>query len=87
MTGTTLLDIEPVLLQRVRRVAAARGWDEQATLTHMLERGLVACESELAASFDDTDENALKAAITAMQSVPDDSGFGRIGKLESESAS
>lgn len=86
MTGTTHLDIAPSLLQRIRRVAAARGWAEQAALAHMLERGLVACESELAASFDDADEVALKAAINAMQDVPDDSGFGRIGQLASESA-
>lgn len=83
MTESTPLDIAPAMLTRIRRVAKARGWSQPTALAYMLERGLTACESELAASFDDSDAQALQAAIAAMQQVPDDTGFAKIGQVES----
>lgn len=80
MTGTTLV-IEPALLERARRLASAHGWEEQAALVRMFECGLGAYERELAISFNDADALAFNAAVEAMQQVPDDDGFGLIGKV------
>ena len=80
MTHTVLLDISPVLLERIHRVATGLGWGQQDALIHLLEHGLFACESALAARFDDTDARILAAAIAALQEIPDDPGFSLIGR-------
>lgn len=80
MNQTVLLDIDPVLLERIQRVAAAHGWGQQVAMTHLIEHGLFACEAELAARFDDTDAKVLQAAIAALQDIPDDPGFSLIGR-------
>ena len=67
MTETVLIDIDPLLLERVRRVATAHGWGQQQALVHLLEHGLFACEAELAARFSDNDAQALQEAIAALE--------------------
>jgi hypothetical protein len=86
MTDIVLHDIDPVLLERIGRVAKTRGWSLQEGLMHLLEHGLFACESELAARFNDTDAMALQAAISALEGVPDDPGFSLIGRVEPSAA-
>ncbi|MFD0739882.1 hypothetical protein ACFQZQ_11375 [Lysobacter koreensis] len=82
MTNAVLIDIDPLLMDRIQRIAAARGMGMQAALTHLIEHGLFACEAELAARFDDSDAKALQAAIEALKEIPDDPGFSLIGRIE-----
>ena len=82
MTDIVLHDIDPVLLERIRRVANARSWSLQDCLMHLLEHGLFACESRMAARFDDSDARALQEAIAALEGVPSDPGFAMIGRVE-----
>lgn len=82
MTETLSIELDPLLLGRVRRVAAARGWDQQQALTHLIEHGLFSCEAELAASFNDSDAQALQEAIAALEQIQDDPGFALIGRAE-----
>ena len=86
MTHTVLLDIDPVLLERIGRVAAAHGWGQQHAMIHLLEHGLFACEADLTARFDDTDAKVLQAAIVALQDIPDDPGFSLIGRADEPGA-
>lgn len=80
MTDIVLHDIDPVLAERIRRVAQLRGWSLQDALMHLLEHGLFACEAEMAARFNDTDSQALQAAIAAMEGIPSDPGYSLIGR-------
>lgn len=82
MTDIVLHDIDPVLLERIRRVANARSWSLQECLMHLMEHGLFACESRLAGRFDDSDARALQEAISALEGVPSDPGFSLIGRIE-----
>ena len=82
MTDIVLHDIDPLLLDRIKRIATTRGWPLQEALMHLLEHGLFACEAELAARFSDTDANALQAAISALEGIPSDPGFSMIGRME-----
>ncbi len=82
MSETLLIDIDAVLLERVRRLASSRGWGLQAAITHLLEHGLFACEAERAAPLDDSDATALKAAIDALERIDNDPGFSLIGRLD-----
>jgi len=82
MTDIILHDIDPLLLDRVKRVAQARSWPLQEALMHLLEHGLFACEAELAARFNDSDATALQAAISALEGIPSDPGFSMIGRME-----
>ena len=86
MTENIALNIDPLLLERVRRMATAKGWSEQQALVHLLEHGLFACEAELAARFNDSDADALQAAIAALEQIQDDPGFASIGRVESDRA-
>lgn len=82
MSETMLLDIDAVLLERVQRLAIAKGWTQQATMTHLLEHGLFACEADVAAGLDDSDADILQAAIEALEKVDDDPGFSLIGRID-----
>ena len=86
MTETVLIDIDPLLLERVRRVSAAHGWGQQQALIHLLEHGLFACEAELKARFDDSDAQALQEAIAALEQIQDDPGFSLIGRAPAAGA-
>ncbi|HUH89753.1 MAG TPA: hypothetical protein VLZ76_03730, partial [Lysobacter sp.] len=67
MTNAVLLDIDPLLMDRIMRIASARSWGQQEAMIHLLEHGLFACEVEVAARLDDTDAVALQAAIAALE--------------------
>lgn len=81
MSETLLLDIDPVLLERVRRFAASMGWTQSVAITHLIEHGLFACEADVAVALDDTDAHILQAAIEALEKVEDDPGFSLIGRI------
>ena len=87
MTETVLIDIDPLLLERVRRVATAHGCGQQQALVHLLEHGLFACEAELAARFSDNDAQALQEAIAALEQIQDDPGFSLIGRTSADAPS
>lgn len=82
MTDIILHDIDPLLLDRIKRMAVARSWPLQEALMHLLEHGLFAVEAEMAARFSDTDANALQAAIAALEGIPSDPGFSLIGRMD-----
>jgi hypothetical protein len=82
MTDIVLHDIDPVLLDRIKRIAGQHGWALQESLMHLLEHGLFACEAELAARFTDSDSVALQSAIAALEGIPSDPGYALIGRVE-----
>lgn len=82
MSDIILRDIDAVLMERIQRVANAHGWSLQVALMQVLEQGLYVCEGELSRSFDDADARALQEAISAMEQVPSDPGFAKIGRVE-----
>lgn len=82
MTEIVLRDIDPVLADRIRRVADARRWSLPQTLLHLLEQGLYAVEADINVRFSDTDSDALQEAIAALEQVPNDPGFSLIGRVE-----
>ena len=80
MTEIVLRDIDPLLADRIRRVADTHRWTLPQALHHLLEQGLYAVESDLNVRFDDSDSSALQAAIAALEQVPNDPGFAMIGR-------
>lgn len=82
MTEIVLRDIDPVLADRIRRIADARRWDLPRTLQHLLEQGLYAVEADMNVRLSDTDSDALREAIAALEQVPNDPGFSLIGRVE-----
>lgn len=84
MTDIVLHDIDEVLADRIRRVAEARGWTVPRTLLHLLEQGLHVYEGDGRTRFDNSEADVLQAAIAALENIPDDGGFARIGKLAVE---
>ncbi len=70
MTDLLLQDIDAILAERIRRVAAARGWTQHETILRLLEQGLFACEQEVRGGFEDQEVDALAAAIAALKEVP-----------------
>jgi len=81
MTEIVLHDIDQVLVDRIRRVADARGWTVPRTLLHLLEQGLHVYEGDGRVHFDSAENDVLKAALEALESIPDDGGFAMIGKM------
>ena len=75
MTDIVLKNIDPVLADRIRRVAEARGWSMHDTLFHLLEQGLFATEAEVRSGFNDKEVDVLSAAISALKDVPPGHGF------------
>ena len=75
MTDLLLRDIDPILVERIRRVSVARGWDQHETILRLLEQGLFACEHEVRGGFEDTEVDALADAIAALKQVPAGKGF------------
>ncbi|HEU4772926.1 MAG TPA: hypothetical protein VFS82_00175 [Lysobacter sp.] len=86
MNETVLLDMDAVLLERIRRLAGAKGWGQREAMIHLLEHGLFACEVEVAARLDDTDAVALQAAIAALEQIDNDPGFSLIGRVDASGA-
>jgi hypothetical protein len=82
MTEIVLRDIDPVLAERIRRVAESRRMGLPQALLYLLEQGLFAAEAEMSMRFSDTDSCALLEAIAALEQVPNDPGFSLIGRVE-----
>ena len=80
MSWNVQLELEPLLLERVRRFAGSRGWSLERALGQLLERGLLAAEAEGMPRFDNSDAAALQATIEAMEKIDDDPGFSLIGR-------
>ncbi|GAA5002973.1 hypothetical protein FNZ56_08505 [Pseudoluteimonas lycopersici] len=81
MTDILLRDIDPALIERLNRVAAANGWKPDESLHSVLEHGLHALELAATLRLNDREENALQSAINAMEGVADDPGFALIGRV------
>lgn len=75
MTDIVLKDIDPLLADRIRRIASARGWNVHDTLFNLIEQGLFHCEAEVRSGFDTSEVDALTAAINALKDVPAGKGF------------
>lgn len=75
MTDIIMKDIDPVLADRIRRAAAARGWEIHETLLHLLELGLFSSEGEVRTGFNNQEVDVLTDAITALREVPAGHGF------------
>ena len=80
MSWNVQLELDPLLLERVRRFAGARGWSLERSLAQLVERGLLEAEAEAMPRFDPSDDAALRAAIAAMEQIQDDPGFSLIGR-------
>lgn len=86
MTDIILHNLDPVISDRLRRVAELRGWSLQRTALHLIEAGLFAVEAEMAGRFEDHDSRALQEAIAALEGIPSDPGFAMIGRAEPQQA-
>lgn len=80
MTDLVLRDIDPVLAQRIRKVAQTNGWDIHETILHLIERGLYASEGG-ALRFDGSESDVMQSVIAALETVPNDPGFSLIGRI------
>ena len=80
MTDIVLKDADPVLFDRIKRVADARGWTMPRALQYLLEQGLHVYEGDGSVRLDNGEADALQAAIAAMEQVPDDPGYAAIGR-------
>ncbi|AWH55371.1 hypothetical protein C1924_01740 [Stenotrophomonas sp. ESTM1D_MKCIP4_1] len=75
MADVVLRDVDPLLYERIRRVAVARGWTHEQTCSVLLEQGLMSSELEVRSGFGDPEVDALSAAIAALQAMPAGQGF------------
>lgn len=82
MTDITLKDADPVLVDRIKRVADARGWPLPRALLYLLEQGLHVYEGDGAVRLDNKESDALAAAIAALEGVPNDQGYALIGRVD-----
>ncbi len=80
MTDLVLRDIDPVLAERIRKVARTNGWDVHETILHLIERGLYASEGG-ALRFDGSESDVMQSVIAALETVPNDPGFSLIGRI------
>jgi hypothetical protein len=81
MTDIVLRDIDPALATRLRALAESRNWTMHETLLNAVELGLRRCEAgELQAELDGDEAQLLKASIDALEQVPNDPGFAKIGQ-------
>ncbi|HET6396848.1 MAG TPA: hypothetical protein VFF91_08425 [Pseudoxanthomonas sp.] len=75
MTDLLLRDIDPILAERIRRVAVARGWSQHETILRLLEHGLFASELEVRSGFEEREVDALAEAVAALKALPAGKGF------------
>ena len=86
MTDIVLKDADPILVDRIRRVADARGWTVSRALQHLLEQGLHVVEGDGSVRFDNAEADVLQAAIAALEQVPNDPGYAAIGRVAKDDA-
>ena len=82
MTDLVLRDIAPDMAVRIRRLAEAQGCTSHDVIVEVLDAGVRACEDALRKRLDLEEQAALQQAIAALEGVPDDPGFGLIGRVE-----
>lgn len=82
MTDIVLKDADPVLVDRIKRVADARGWPLPRAMSYLLEQGLHVYEGDGSVRLDNREADALAAAIAALEGVPDDKGYAMIGRVD-----
>ncbi|RRN59235.1 hypothetical protein EIM48_04185 [Pseudoxanthomonas sp. SGNA-20] len=70
MPDLVLRDIDPILAERIQRVAQARGWPLREAVIRLLEQGLFAAEEEVRAGFENQEVEALAEAIAALKLLP-----------------
>lgn len=75
MTDLLIRNLDPILTDRIQRVATARGWSVEETISRLLEHGLFAMESEVRGGFSDPEVDALSDAIAALRAVPQGARF------------
>ena len=79
-----LLDtVDPIMADRLRKLAGKRGWSESEALIRVIERGLPAVEAEVPPNLENEEANALQAAIAALDQIPT-STFAAIGRAKVE---
>ena len=78
-----MAELDMLLAQRLERLAAMRGWDEDEALKRVVERGLSALEAESATDLAADEADVLKAAIAALEQIPTDA-FAAIGKTQAD---
>jgi len=81
MTDLVLRDLAPDLAGRIRKLAELQGRSMHEVVAEVLDAGVHACEVKLRKQLDLEEQAALKEAIAALERVPDDAGFGLIGRL------
>jgi hypothetical protein len=81
MTDLVLRDLQPGLAGRIRKLAELQGRSVHEVMAEVLEAGVHACELKLRKQLDLEEETALKQAIAALELVPNDAGFGLIGRI------
>lgn len=79
MTPFLLDAVDPLLSDRLRKLAGRRGWSESEALRRAVERGLLVLEGEVPASLEHEEDDALRAAIAALEQIPD-ATFASVGK-------
>ena len=75
MPDLMLRDLDPLLLERIRRVSVARGWTQQHTVVVLIEQGLFVSEHEVSSGFATPEVDALSEAIAALKALPAGSGL------------
>lgn len=84
MTDLVLRDVAPDLAERIQLLADMQGHSVHDVMLEVLDTGVRTCEVRLRKQLDQQEEAALKQAISALEEVPDDAGFGLIGRLAGE---
>jgi len=75
MADLLLQDVDPTLIERIGRLAVARGWTRAQTCLVLLETGLFSTELEVRGGFANPEVDALSDAIAALQAMPAGQGF------------
>ena len=83
MTPFVLDAMDPLLSDRLRKLAGRRGWSESEALRNAVERGLLVLEGEVPKPVAHDEDEALRAAIAALEQIPD-ATFASVGKVEGE---
>lgn len=79
MAPFTLDAMDPLLSDRLRKLAGRRGWSESEALRNAVERGLLVLEGEVPPSLAHDEDDALRAAIAALEQIPD-ATFASVGR-------
>jgi hypothetical protein len=83
MTPFVLDAMDPLLSDRLRKLAGRRGWSESEALRHAVERGLLVLEGEVPKPIERDEDEALRSAIAALEQIPD-ATFASVGKVDGE---